>query len=329
MTLHFFDESSGLPLADADIYELARTDGKCSCSGLTVSASSAVDALTENRRVTARIETNSFVSRPSCHEFLFSTERALVGVFPFQFEGILPNAIEAGILGGIRQGIAVLKDSSCLCFGVGCNALPSDNFVRLAEVAQLRAENTFFHLNSSSTIVSSPISVGMSRVTRHLEKSYENYGKPYGFLELFRALEACFFASLLKKLESEFLGKPRKTLDAVQRSLKDENKSVLSVIHTCKAEPVAEIIAEKITRLSGAGNKFAVEIVNKFNARDDKNTDRVWQASCFLFSIRCSIAHAGTEDLVFEDYDDGDALLAEVHACFEELALATVGIQRL
>lgn len=247
-----------------------------------------------------------------------------VGAFAVPLSVSTPTAIEVVFCKLILQGMQyqVIMDKDVWFQSAHVSGL----LTPVIQEALKCGRETFFHRNSisSAEVGADP---GSARIFRHIQFSYENYAKKYGFLELFRALEMNFLDNLLKYISNNFLRNSEATLKTGLERLKAENKLAYNVIKETGCQALAEEIADTINRARSLGNTFAGALYDAYEKRTDKSNDKIWRGACYLFSVRCAIAHAGQSNIVYEDYSDSDVLLAQIYPFFEDILLNVAGVR--
>lgn len=325
----FTDSLSGQSLnLSEDILYLAERQGQCVCQGITLSAAAVVDALTNGRAAEWKVLNNSLPMRPYLyHDLNWADRQTSFGTVVIPAQTSLPTAVETALAACFLNGYVpeLQEGKQTIAFILG--ATPRPELANLIRSVWACNADTFFHRSSSSVVQDAPAGYDTARVSRYVGQCYENYGRRYGFLELFRAAETCFYAGLLSKLNREFLSNPKRITKEVSSALDAEARMINVVISESGAIALGEEVADRVHRLRTQNNSFAAELFRNFERRTEKDNSKTFRAAVYLFQVRCSIAHAGQDGLIYEEFDDADAVLIELFELFEEILLHALGIR--
>lgn len=328
MDIIVVDAVTGALLNHDDLLELSKSDGSCDYRGLTISAASILEAITDSSAFTwEEVTSVDFQNDFGYHEVYHPQAVSALGFIRLPIGRRLTTSLEVALVRCMLLGFNEdkLNDQTVLFFYAGQD-LPQA-IRKTIRAAMQASSKSFFERNSTSSLGSGSLQLSQDRICRHVAQSYDYHSKKYGFLELFRAAETCFFASILSNVNSGFMSSPEKALKSALDSIRAESKAIKSVIDASQSNQQAEAIADTINQLRGTGNTFAAELFKQFERRTDKSdTSKTWRASCYLFSIRCSIAHAGQDGLVYEDFNDADAVVDAIFCLFEDIMLKSVGL---
>jgi hypothetical protein len=327
MVLTVTDPSSGAALTADDLLAISQEDGSCDCYGFQFSAAAILEAMTSNEQISfEEVDLIPGQRDFAYHEVHYEQGVCAVGFLRLPFQGPVPTALEVAVAMCLESGLDANRLSAeiSLFFRIG-TSIP-DPVARVVKRSLWQNSDTFTSRNLASKLEDGPLNDGRERICRHLLQSYDYHMNKYGFLELFRASEACFLLGILQNVNAKFLSHPRRILEEALSSISAENRAVKDLIEASQSNQIAELVADRVNALRAGGNTLATELYDRFERRTEKDKSKTWRAACYLYLVRCSIAHAGQDGLIFEDYVDGEALLSELFPLFEEIVLRLVGI---
>lgn len=167
------------------------------------------------------------------------------------------------------------------------------------------------------------------QMLRIVKNACSSANSKYKILEYYRALEALFLQNILRKINEDYPVDPKKTLEQAVDSLKKERDQLVSLMSHKGQTTVAREINRLIERKNADGNRYCSKLMEKFAKNKEKPTlddDGAWRGCWYIYQIRCSIAHAGTDNIVYEYFDDSDDIVAELAPIMEQILLGCIGI---
>lgn len=99
-----------------------------------------------------------------------------------------------------------------------------------------------------------------------------------------------------------------------------------ALVSRAKLIDYIDAFCEKIDLEARNCNKFACAIKRKCKAQSTSG-GKVEKGTTYLYTVRCSIAHAGLGDLFIEQFEDATPLIIELLPILEEAVLKLVGIE--
>lgn len=332
MEISEFTNSLGVPISDIDaLRELADSNSNCVIADTVVEAKSVLVAIENPHGLDFHIRPKpKIASRDALvHEAISEEAVFNIGYVANSGSPLVTFAEEAFCEFILSVHGRTLENDECVFFFT--SGFSNEATFNFYETAVLSEKDSTLGSEVQSILVQSPAKHGLALVGRYLTQSYENRFGKYGFLELYRALEAVFLSMILVNLEANFHSDANRALKQASDSLGKERVQLANACSTLGLGDFATRIARSINRLDPVGNNFAKDLHRTF----DKDTstkpyqlqDSEWMGAWYIYQLRCSIAHAGASGIVFEDYgNDATDLIEEVYSDMEKLVFGALGI---
>lgn len=151
--------------------------------------------------------------------------------------------------------------------------------------------------------------------------------KKYRFLEIYRSLERLFLLHILKELTDGFFLSPGEALSKAVKAIGNEREALDNLIRQAAVVDRADAIRVEIEKLEN--NRFAAALKRKFDKEGPEVRGSANKGSAYIYYIRCAIVHAGSKDLIFEEYEDAEDVLDAIMVTFERLTLSACGFAAL
>lgn len=332
MPLNRFKDSAGRPLNSNDeLNVLASSESTCVADGITLDATSVVSAISDPESFEYELfDCPLNIHRKyAYHEIITGTRSHKIGYATFSDDEVrMPTSLEKIISTyllsdpdeKLNAGKQILFSSEKF------SSIPISNSIRSAILSNY---NSIFHRNDCSIYERVLDEEICQTCNRYAQQSYENYEKKYGFLELYRAMEALFLHMILRQINNDFSKKPESSLQRALEAVKKERLQLAIASQTLNQVATLDEIAHTVDKLVPWNNSFAKALQADFNrdSSDHAGVDkRAWKGAWYIYQIRCSIAHAGATGMVFEDYADAPDVIKELYPTMEQLVFGSLGL---
>ena len=145
----------------------------------------------------------------------------------------------------------------------------------------------------------------------------------FRFLELYRAIEARFLYEVKQKLFQDFDISPGIALADASDALKtefDQIQGLASIQREAFERCWDSLRAIKDT------NRLASALFRTVEKKGRGGNGKAATGAALIYQLRCAIVHAGTKDIIYESYPDGDQAVEVVIKDVERTALSLIGI---
>ncbi|WP_203291860.1 hypothetical protein [Maricaulis parjimensis] len=330
MKIDKFSDSDGNVATLEAVRAASETDAQFYFVDIPVSASNLLAAAdNENDLDFTPAQANA---RTNFHEVVCDSKTASFGTIVANEESI-PTALEPALCKFILFGQSDLESSSDVHFHFYEKTLKQHSIFEVLEAANKCRSQTAFHKNKTS-ILTDEESIYAERSNRLIAQSYQFYGTKYGFLELYRSLESGFLDSILSVVNRDFSKNPRACLEKALQSISKERAQLASLIVDNGDSSLLNLLARDFDNLKKGKikeNTFAKEISKLFSKDNSEKIsgmeENAWRGAWIIYQIRCSIAHAGSQGLVIEDFDDNEDIISALYDYVERISLSLVGIR--
>jgi hypothetical protein len=147
----------------------------------------------------------------------------------------------------------------------------------------------------------------------------------FRFLELYRVMEARFLAEIRNTLISKFDAEPGAALGQATSALKSELTQITGLAST--QQDSFEACWTALHSMKDT-NRFVAALFRRLDEKKVRGPK--WEiGAALIYQIRCAVVHAGGKDMIFENFNDGDAALTEILPFVERAALRLVGVELL
>lgn len=153
----------------------------------------------------------------------------------------------------------------------------------------------------------------------------------YRLLSFYRLLESVYLSSLLDGINAGFFGNPSKALNEAGDALKAEWRQLVALAANRGLGSQFESLSIEYKRLKN-GSRYLSAIDHALSPVVGREASVPGcslnaQHGCrVLYQIRCSIAHAGSGNVVFEDAPDGDTALSQLLPILEDIVYALLDV---
>ena len=120
----------------------------------------------------------------------------------------------------------------------------------------------------------------------------------------------------------DYAKSPAGALTEALEAIKSE-QSQLNII-AARHKPQLEAFFD-LMKTFELSNRLAAALFKK--VEQTRGTQKHERGASLIYALRCAIVHAGTKDIIFESYPDGDTLLGGIIEDLEILVCACNGIE--
>jgi hypothetical protein len=247
--------------------------------------------------------------------------------FPEQSTQDLPTAIEIAIVRAVSATSPALHPQ-ILGGGyeiyLGPDRALTDFRKILDIVSKPLAGSSLLYDGANQAIVSECASERLKIVSLGcLKNSFHTAPIKYRFLEIYRIMENLFINNIKRKLIEDFDSEPSASLSDAADALKSE------ITQLCKLAEQHEACFEKclsvLKELKGS-NRFVAALFRRVSQKKWNSNGQCATGAAMIYQIRCSIVHAGTKDMIYENFDDSEAAVETVLPHVERAALLLLGV---
>lgn len=179
--------------------------------------------------------------------------------------------------------------------------------------------------NATTIKVSAPPNIFSTIQARLLFESAFAAHPKWRCLSLYRILENAYLDNIKKTLLSEFDEDPKTALESAKKKVASEINQLIHLTETSGLKVEFENFNTEFTALLGLGNRYI--IMTDKNAQEEQlyNSAELYKKSVVRFyKIRCSIAHAGTSSIIYEQFDDADDAIIILLPFIEAIAMKSL-----
>lgn len=167
-------------------------------------------------------------------------------------------------------------------------------------------------------------------VERITKQYLDNKSSKFSFLEAYRALEAMFLESILNELNEKFFQDPEKAVTNAKSSIEKERIQLGKLIYHQKQDQIARKFNSLIENNAQNGNSYCAAL--KSRRELDKSSvpipdNSTWFGCWYIYQMRCSIAHAGANGIVYEAFEDSGQIIEDACLLVEAIIAGILGIE--
>ena len=183
-------------------------------------------------------------------------------------------------------------------------------------------ETTKFGKITAAMINSESLPVRSEKFEEIFKSSLTSNPRKFRFLELYRVLENQYIRSIKRTLDDGYGAGPKAALVQALASIQSELKQLTLI--SARHKPQFESFFDLLQTFDGS-NRLTTALFKKVNK--EKITDKHAKGAALIYFLRCAIVHAGTKDIIFESYADGETLLSSIIEDVEVLVCGCNGIE--
>lgn len=248
--------------------------------------------------------------------------------FPLGTSTGLPTAIETAM---VRAAAAATPDLHEPIFRGGVEiALGQEaalcDFLKIVEVSKkpMSGVSLLFE-GSTEVIVRKEASTFLSKIPLDcLSNSFQTSPLKFRFLELYRMMEARFLADVKNKLLANFDSEPGAALSDAAAALKSEMDQIAGLAEN--QQEAFETFWSSLAPIKNT-NRFVAALFKKIEKKGLKGGGKWKIGAALVYQIRCAVVHAGSKDMIFENFDDGQEAIEAIMLDMERASLLLVGVE--
>ena len=149
------------------------------------------------------------------------------------------------------------------------------------------------------------------------------------FLSLYRILENAYLNNIKKALLDDFDKDAGRAVDDAKRKLQAEVNQLLDLVGANALDPEFQSFNAEFDALIAGSNQFAIALDRAAQADALYRVDVLKKAVVRFYKLRCSIAHAGTSSVIYEQLHDANAAMLRLLPSVELIVLKSLGISGL
>ena len=146
------------------------------------------------------------------------------------------------------------------------------------------------------------------------------------FLSLYRILENAYLSNIRNALIAAFDKDATQAVEDAQKKLQSEVNQLISLMTEVGMEPEFQAFDVAFESLLVHGNRYCHALDRNAKGETQYRESREKKAVVRLYKMRCSIAHAGTSSVIFEQLSDADSAAVTLLPCVEAIVLRSLGI---
>jgi hypothetical protein len=146
-------------------------------------------------------------------------------------------------------------------------------------------------------------------------------------LSLYRILEHAYLENIKKILMAEFDSDATKAIDDARNRLGSEVSQLISLAEEANLKPEFLAFDEEFDQQYTLGNHFVIALDRSAKSEPlYKSREKYKKAVQRFYKLRCSIAHAGTSSVIYEQFQDADQGVSNLLKTIEAIALKSLRI---
>lgn len=146
-------------------------------------------------------------------------------------------------------------------------------------------------------------------------------------LSLYRILENAYLTNIKQALFAEFDVDAGRALESAKNKVSSEMMQLVSLAEDAELKTEFQLFNAEIDGLIAANNQFILKLDS--GAKSDplyRSPDIFKKGVLRLYKLRCSIAHAGTSSVIYEQFADADSAATALLPAIEAIALKSLKI---
>jgi len=248
--------------------------------------------------------------------------------FPPNWSGALPTAIEIAI---VRAISAMAQESQAQILGGGFEICLGprriyEDFKKILElVTRPLTGSSLLYNGANQAIISESARVRIGSLALNcIKNSFTTSPLKYRFLELYRIMENLFLNDVKARLLSDFDNDPSAALNDASDALKSE---VIQLSKLAEAHSGAFETCWDVLDALKNSNRFVAALFRRVGQKKLNGGEKWKTGAALIYQTRCAIVHAGTKDMIFESFPDGDAAIEALLPHVERAALMMLGVE--
>jgi len=149
------------------------------------------------------------------------------------------------------------------------------------------------------------------------------------FLSLYRILENAYLNNIKKALLDDFDIDAGRAVEDAKKKLQAEVNQLLDLVVTNALDPEFQIFNVEFDSLIANSNQYAIALDRASQADPLYRVDLLKKAVVRFYKLRCSIAHAGTSSVIYEQLADANVAMIRLLPSVELIVLKSLRISAL
>jgi hypothetical protein len=146
------------------------------------------------------------------------------------------------------------------------------------------------------------------------------------FLSLYRILENAYLSNIKKALISAFDTDATRAVEDAKKKLQFEVNQLISLMAEIGMESEFQAFDAAFEGLLAQGNRYCYALDRNAKEEPQYRGGSDKKAVVRFYKMRCSIAHAGTSSVIYEQLSDADSATVALLPSVEAIALRSLGI---
>lgn len=145
-------------------------------------------------------------------------------------------------------------------------------------------------------------------------------------LSLYRILENAYLNNIKQLLLAEFDADASRALDSARKKVSSELQQLIALAEEADLRTEFEVLNTEFDGLKAANNHF-ITMLDRGAATDPVYAQELYKKGVLRFyKLRCSIAHAGTSSVIYEQFPDSDLAATSLLPTIERIALKSLKV---
>jgi hypothetical protein len=149
------------------------------------------------------------------------------------------------------------------------------------------------------------------------------------FLSFYRILENSYLNNIKKVLLDEFDRDAGRAVEEAKKKLQAEVNQLIDLVTANALAPEFHDFNREFDTLIARGNNFLISIDRAAQNEQLYRADVLKKAVVRFYKLRCSIAHAGTSSVIYEQTPDANVAMLELLPSVESIVLKSLRISAL
>lgn len=146
-------------------------------------------------------------------------------------------------------------------------------------------------------------------------------------LSLYRILENAYLNNIKQLLLADFDADASRALDAARKKVSSELAQLVSLAEEADLTTEFETLSNQFDALIALGNRFIIMLDKGAEGDPLYGLPQAYKKGVLRFyKLRCSIAHAGTSSVIYEQFADADHAATALLPLIEQIALKSLKI---
>ena len=149
-------------------------------------------------------------------------------------------------------------------------------------------------------------------------------------LSLYRILENAYLSNIKETLMTEFDQDASKAIENAKKKVASELNQLVALAEKANLTSEFEAFNIEVDALLGAGNLYITKLDKGAEEESLYGAKEVYKKAVLRFyKLRCSIAHAGTSSVIYEQFQDANSAALSLLPSIEAIALKSLKIETI